>query len=181
MPVARYFLALSPIPIALIFKPEWALPISLAPVPMALFILVIESYVLSVPSPSARRKIVPEVDQERGLDLLKVRAEQALTRLGAARATVGGVLHLVIEQSGLLHVPPLTYISVQHEGPESKFMDLTADEQKMITETLFDSDFNEARLRVINVAQDSQIRTFALDPSSISAHARLAALANSKG
>ncbi|MEO1494892.1 MAG: hypothetical protein AAFV19_22335 [Pseudomonadota bacterium] len=181
IPVARYALALSPVPVALVLKPEWALPISLAPVPMALFVILIESYVLNVPSPAARRALISPVEQDRGLDLLKIRAEQVLTRLGAARHPGTGVLHLVIEQSEILRVAPLTYVSIQPDGPEPDFLSLTEDEQTMIAEALFDAAFDEARLRLINAAQNQFVRTYVLDPNSISAHARLAALARSQG
>ncbi|MEM9735793.1 MAG: hypothetical protein AAF908_04210 [Pseudomonadota bacterium] len=180
-PAVRCVFALSPFPIILLFKPEWALPVSLAPVPMARFVLMIENNVLSVASPSARRGLVPEVERERGLDLLKVRAEAILTRLSAARNPGPGLVHLVIEQSEILRVSPLTYVSVQIDGPEPGFLDLTEDEQAMIAETIFDDAFDEAQLRLINTTQNTQIRTFELDPSRISAHARLAALATSTG
>lgn len=181
IPITRFSIALSPFPIALIFKPEWALPISLAPVPMAMLVVVIESSILSVSSPSARRALIPVVEQERGLDLLRVRAGQILTRLGASRPAASGALHLVIEQSELLRVSPLTYVSVQQAGGEPAFQALTAAERRMISDTLFDGQLDEARLRLINVAQGKMIRTFELDPKSISAHSRLAALARTKG
>lgn len=181
VPVARYAIALSPFPIALIFKPEWALPISLAPVPMALFVMMLEGYLLSVPNPSARRALVARDEADRGMDLLKTRAMAALTRLGAGRDPGAGRLHLVIEQSGLLRVPPLTHVSLQQERPGPAIIDLTLEEQAMLTETLFDDAFDERRLLRINVAQDQLIRTFTLDPKAISAHARLAALAKPTG
>ncbi|MEM7745714.1 MAG: hypothetical protein AAF409_18595 [Pseudomonadota bacterium] len=180
-PVARYCIALSIFPIALIFKPEWALPISLAPVPMAMFVMVFESYVLSVPSPTARRALMDPVDADRGTDLLKVRANDVLTKLAAERGADSGTLNLVIEQSDLLKIPPLTYVSVQQEGGKPSFMDLGAAEREMIAEILFDADLTEDKLRMINVFQDTQVRVYTIDPKQISAHARLAAMANSPG
>lgn len=176
-PITRYALALSPFPIALIFKPEWALPISLAPVPMAMFVLMFESYVLSVPSPSARRALIGSDEADRGLDLLKTRADAVLTKIAASRDVSSRTLHLVIEQSELLRIPPLTQVSVQQDGPEPGFVELDRDEQAMIAGTLFDDALDERTLRLINVAQNVLIRKFELDPNSISAHARLAGLA----
>ncbi len=178
-PVARYMVALSIFPIALLFRPEWALPISLAPVPMAMFVMVFESYVLSVPSRAARRALIDPVEADRGLDLLHVRANEVLTRIAAGRKLTEGTLHLVIEQSELLRIPPLTYVSVQQDGPEPAFLDLDDDEQTQIRSTLFDGDLDERKLRLISVAQNTPIRTFALEAGSVSAHARLAALAAS--
>lgn len=180
MPVARYALALSPFPIALIFRPEWALPISLAPVPMALFVLMLESYVLSIPSPSARRALVDSNVSDQMLDLLKARANDVLTSIAARQEPGVGALHLVIEQSGLLRIPPLTYVSVQQDGDTPRFIELTAEDQSAIAAGLFDADLDERALRLVNVSRNEMLRHYTVDPNSISAHARLAALAETK-
>ncbi|MEM1298571.1 MAG: hypothetical protein AAGH68_04760 [Pseudomonadota bacterium] len=181
MPAARYTIALAPFPVVLFFKPEWALPISLAPVPMAMFVMMLEAHLLSVTSPTARRALVSADVADRGLDTLKARAVAALTQLVAARETEGGTYHLVIEQSALLRITPLTHVSLQQEGPRPRIANLTEEEQAMLAETLFDEAFDEHELRQINVAQDKMIRSFDLDARGVSAHARLAALANVKG
>jgi len=177
-PLTRYTLALAIFPIALIFKPEWALAISLAPVPMFAIVLFLETYFLSVSSPEARRGLIDPAAAQRGLDLLKVRAEQILTKIATRRNLTEGTLHLVVEQSGLLRIPPLTYVSVQIDRPDPAILHLTEDEQRLIGEALFDEAFDERTLRLINVAQNHDLHVVALDPRSISAHARLAALAD---
>lgn len=181
MPAARYMLALLPIPVVLLFKPEWALPVSLAPVPMAMFVMMLEGYLLSVPNPAARRALVRAEDADRGLDTLRARGMAALTRLVAAREADGGTYHLVIEQSSLLRIPPLTHVSLQQGGVKPRIVDLTEEEQAMLQESLFDEDFDETALRQINVAQDQMVRSFTLEAGGVSAHARLTALANAKG
>ena len=174
----RYVVTLLPFPIAAILRPEWALMLSQAPLPMFGLVLIIETYVLSVSGPDARKRLIDPAEAERGLDLLKIRARDALTKIAVGRAMTLGTLHLVIEQSGLLRVPPLTYASVQTDEAPGGFVELTDTEQDLLAKTLFDEDLDEHRLRRINVMQNTQVRNFDLDVCEISAHARLAALSS---
>lgn len=177
----RYVVALSPFPALILARPEWSLGLSQAPLAMFAFVLLVESYVLSIPSPEKRRKLASEVEAAQKLDLLQVRAREVLTKIAAGRGMREGALHLVIEQSGLLRIPPLTQVSVQTDGTAPVFMDLKAAERTLIAETLFDAELTEDDLRRVNVAQNTQLRSYTFDPRDVSAHARLRALATAKG
>jgi hypothetical protein len=114
-------------------------------------------------------------EAERGLDLLRDRATRILTKIAAGRGLVSGRLHLVVEQSDLARISPLTLVSVQSEdGPE--VLRLTHEEEALIRDTLFQPPLTERALHRIALAEDEQLRDVALDPRSISAHARLAAM-----
>lgn len=174
--LARYVVALAPFALAMVFWPHLALPISQAPILMFGIVLFIESNVLSVPTPARRRALVSEADAGRGLDLLKARATAALTRIAAAHELSEGTLHLVIEQSAMARVEPLTLVSVQTDGASKAFLDLDAAEEAFLRETLFGEPLDERALLKINLAENRFLRSFPLEVRSVSAHARLAAL-----
>lgn len=179
--LSRYVVALAPFPVAMLIWPDLALPISQAPVLMFGIVLYLESNVLSVPTPEKRRALMDADAAERGLDLLQVRARAALTRFAARRGLREGVLLLVIEQSAMARTPPLTLVSVQLDGPEPAVLDLDADERAALVDDLFDAAFDDALLHRINLSQNSFLRSVALDARSVSAHARLDALAARAG
>ncbi|MDJ1006881.1 MAG: hypothetical protein QNJ13_03575 [Paracoccaceae bacterium] len=176
-PLARYTVALSPFLVALFLFPHLALPIAEAPLLMFLTIWLFERYVLSISDPKARRALISEDEAGRVLDGLRVAAEAALTRIAAARGLEAGTLHLVVEQSAYARVPPLTLVSVLHEGDRVRVLDLDAGERRAIGAALFSEPGTERALHRANLADGEQIRRFALEPGTISAHARLAALA----
>ncbi len=173
----RYIIALSPFPALILARPDWSLGLSQAPLAMFGFVLLVESYVLSIPSPEKRRALASETEAAQKLDLLQVRAREVLKKISAGRGLRDGALHLVIEQSGLLRVPPLTQVSVQIDGETPCFMDLKAQERALIATSLFDEQLTEDDLRRVNVAQNKQLRSYMFDPRDVSAHARLHALA----
>lgn len=177
--LARYVVALAPFPVAMAIWPNLALPISQAPVLMFGIVLFIESNVLSVPTPARRRALVSEAEAGRSLDVLKVRAMTALTRIAAARDLSGSTLHLVVEQSAMARVEPLTLVSVQTDGTARAFLELDAGEEAYLRETLFAAPLDERVLLKINLAENLFLRSFALDATAVSAHARLAALGRS--
>jgi hypothetical protein len=72
--LARYVAALLPFPIAMIIWPELALPISQAPLLMLILVLFIETSVLSIGSPEKRRALAPRDEIARVGDLLRTRA-----------------------------------------------------------------------------------------------------------
>ncbi|MEM1064200.1 MAG: hypothetical protein AAF771_03465 [Pseudomonadota bacterium] len=175
--LTRYLIALTPFPIAMLIWPHLALPISQAPLLMFIAIWFFESRVLSIP-PDKRRGLVDRDEAARVTDRLRERSLRALTRIAAARQIERGDLHLVVEQSEMARVPPFGYVSVQHDAPGGpELLDLTADEETMILETLFDEDLTEKRLLHVNFSQSQFLRNAVLDPQTISAHARMAALA----
>lgn len=175
--LTRYLIALSPFPVALAIWPDLALPISQAPVLMFGIVLYIESNVLSVPTPDRRRALMDASEIARGLDHLRARARSLLTRVAARRGLTGGVLHLVVEQSAMARVRPFTILSLQYEGATVQVLDLDPEEARLLQDTLFDAELPERHLHRINLAENIFLRDMPLDARSVSAHARLAALA----
>jgi hypothetical protein len=172
----RYAFQLAPIvAIALIWR-DTALPLSQAPVLMVFLIAWIEMRVLR-PSPARRRRMADGDEVARTLDLLGVRGRAALARIAAGRGLRQGTLRLVVEQSELSLLPPLTYVTVQsEEGP--RVLDLTAEEREIVTDGLFGPSLTEERLHRANSVEATFLREVTLDARGVSAHARLdAALA----
>jgi hypothetical protein len=177
--LVRYVVALTPFPVAMLIWPELALPISQAPILMMGLLLFIETNVLSVPTAEKRRGLVDAAAAARGLDLMQARAREVLTRIAAGRDLADGVLHLVVEQSAMARVRPLTVVSVQREGAEPPVLELDGEERAWLA-GLFDEGsgegFGEAALQRINLAENRFQRAYALEARSVSAHARLAAM-----
>lgn len=173
--ILRYLGALLPFVVAALVWQDQALAIAQAPLVMVFVVYAVEMKFLRVP-PARRAALISEGDAERGLDLLAVRARAILTRIAAGRGLAQGHLHLVVEQSELCRLPPLTYVSVQSEdGPE--VVALSIQEAALIRDTLFQPPLDERGLHLINLSQDEFLRDVGLDLRSISAHARLAAMA----
>lgn len=171
----RYLAALVPFPFLIIAQPDMALPLAQAPLLMFALVYLIETSVLAIPSPEKRRKLVDPDAAARGLDLLRVRASAILTRIAAGRGLGKGSLHLVIEQSAMARVTPLTLVSVQ-TAEHAPFLDLSAEERALMA-GLFDEGLDERTLLRINLAEDRFLRDVALEARGVSGHARLAAMA----
>lgn len=172
--ILRYLLSLLPFVLAVLIWQENALAIAQAPLIMVLVIYGAESFLFRVPK-EKRAGLIDRAEAERGLDLLRVRAVSILTRIAAGRQMAEGRLHLVVEQSPLARITPLTFVSVQAEaGPE--VLRLTRAEERLIRETLFQPPLGERLLLRINLSENEFLRDVALDLRQISAHARLAAL-----
>ncbi len=171
--VLRYTLPLLPVVAIGLVWTNTALALSQAPLLMFLLIWWVEMRLLRVPAGRRRALIDPDA-AARGLDLLHVRAKAVLTRVAAARGMRAGQLHLVVEQSELGRLPPLTYVSVQsEEGPAVITLDPA--ERALIATDLFQPPLDERVLHRINQAEDVFLRDIALDARQVSAHARLAA------
>lgn len=179
--LTRYVIALAPFPIAMLVWPRLALPISQAPVLMFGIVLFIESNVLSVPTPDKRRALIDPAEAARGLDLLRERGRAILTRVVARRGLTEGVLHLVVEQSAMARVAPFTLVSLQFQGEKAEVLELDPEEARLLRETLFDEALTERLLQTINLAENRFIRDVPLEARGVSAHARLAALADRAG
>ena len=170
----RYLLALVPFIAGALIWQDYALAIAQAPLPMFILIYVVESRFLRVPK-ARRATLIERSEAERGLDLLRARAITILTRIAAGRGMTQGGLHLVIEQSDMSRIAPLTYVSVQSDdGPE--ILRLSPEERSLIAETLFQPPLTEDRLRLINQSEGQTLRDVALEAGRVSAHARMAAL-----
>lgn len=172
--ILRYLLSLLPFVLAVLIWQQHALAIAQAPLIMVLVIYGMESLLFRIPK-ERRAGLIDRAEAERGLDHLQVRAVSLLTRIAAKRGMTEGRLHLVIEQSTLARIPPLTYVSVQSEaGPE--VMRLTREEERLIRDTLFEPPLSERLLLRINLSENVFLRDILLDVRQISAHARLAAM-----
>ncbi|MGV8950890.1 MAG: hypothetical protein ACOH2M_07275, partial [Cypionkella sp.] len=126
-------------------------------------------------TPDARKTFLNAGEADRGLDLLRVRSISILSQIAAGRGLSQGLLHLVVEQSELFRITPLTLVSVQSDdGPQVLRLDPA--EERLIRETLFQPPLTEHALHRITLAMDEQLHDTAFDPRGVSAHARLAAL-----
>lgn len=172
----RYMIALVPFPIAMLLRPDLALPIAQAPLFMFAVVYLVETNVLAVNGKEKRAALIDADAAARGLDRLRERSKRLLTRIAAARPEETGRLHLVIEQSPLARVAPLTLVSVQRESPRPAIEPLSPEEQRMLAAELFDDDLPERLLHTINLSQNEFLRSTALEPRQVSAHARLRAL-----
>lgn len=169
----RYILSLSPLILIGLSWNAMALPMAQAPILMIAMIWWVEMRFLRVPQ-SRRARLIEGAQAERGLDLLRVQGRKALTQIAAGRNMKQGALHLVVEQSELWRLPPLTYVSIQSEdGPE--VLRLSAAERAVIAQTLFQSPLTEKLLQRINQSQGIFLRDISFDARGVSAHARLAA------
>jgi hypothetical protein len=169
----RYILTLSPFILIGLSWNAMALPMAQAPILMIFMIWLVEMRILRV-AKSRRPRLIEGAQAERALDLLRVQARAALTKIAAAREMKRGELHLVVEQSELWLISPLTYVSVQSEaGPE--VLRLSETEREILTQTLFQPPLTETLLQRVNQAEGTFIRDITFDTRGVSAHARLAA------
>ncbi|WP_411233261.1 hypothetical protein [Marivita sp. S0852] len=171
----RYFIALSPFVAAMFIWRDLALPISQAPVAMILLIGFFEMKVLRISS-DKRAALMSEDDAARVLDSFAHRARRILTQVAAHRGQTTGELMLVVEQSELAHVAPLTLVSVQTGDGKPRVLSIDDTERALISDTLFDEDFTERALHTANLRQDQYLRSVTFDTRGVSGHARLAAL-----
>ena len=157
--------------VALIWQ-DTALPLSQAPVLMVFLIVWAEMRVLRA-SP-ARRAAMDRDAAARTRDFMAVQGRAALTRIAAGRGLRRGELRLVVEQSPLRLLPPLTFVSVQAEGP-ARVVDLTLAERAVLHEELFRTPLTERALHDAATAEDAFLQEVTLDARGVSAHVRLAA------
>lgn len=170
----RYVAALAPFAVLAMVWTDSALAIAQAPALMVLVVYAVEMRVLR-PTPAARAALLDDADRDRALDLLADRGRKLLTRIAAGRRMAQGQLHLVIEQSELARVAPLTLVTVQwSEGPA--IVDLTPAETALIHDGLFAPPLTEVAMQRLSLARNETIHTVALDLATIPAHARMAAL-----
>ena len=172
--VLRYALALLPFVVAALVWQDYAIIIAKAPILMLIAIYLVEARLLRATS-AQRAALVSEAQADSGLDMLRARARAILTKIAAGRGLQSGCLHLVIEQSDLLRVAPLSLVSVQSdEGPE--LLALDEQERALIEETLFAPPLTERALQRIGLARKIEIHDISVEPVQVSAHARMAAL-----
>ncbi len=114
----------------------------------------------------------------RTLDLLRARGRPILVRIAAARTLAPGRLHLVVEQSELARIAPLTYVSVQHDPDEGRpvILSLDSSEKELIGNDLFSGGLSERALYLANFHLGETLRMVSIETQAVSAHARLAAM-----
>lgn len=170
----RYLVALAPFAVMALIWRDSALAIAQAPLLMVLVVYGVEMRFLRL-SPAARAQLLDPAERDRLADLLAARGRLILTRIGAGRRLMTGTLHLVVEQSELARVAPLTLVSVQSEdGPQ--ILDLTPAEQALIRDTLFAPPLTEAAMQTLTLSRKATVSTVSTEMRAISAHARMAAL-----
>lgn len=170
----RYLVALAPFAgLALLWR-ESALAIAQAPALMVLVIYGVEMRFLRL-TPAARAALMDAATRDRMADLLAARGRAILTQIGAGRRLSTGALHLVVEQSELARVAPLTFVTVQSDdGPA--LLDLTEEEQALIRAELFAPPLTEAEMQRLTLARKDTVSVVSLEMRAISAHARMRAL-----
>lgn len=173
--VLRYLLPLVPFVIAMFVWPYLALPIAQAPLLMLIAVGFVEMRIFSVKR-EARDRLIAAGEMASTLDALNFNATRLLTRLAARRGLTRGELFLVIEQSELARIAPLTLVSIQQREPEPTVLALDADERRMIREGVFDDQVTERKLHLVALRENENLRSIALDVATISAHARMTAL-----
>jgi len=173
--VLRYVLPLVPFVIAMFVWPDLALPIAQAPILMVMVIAFCEMRLLAV-GRDERVKLMSESEMASTLDALRFNATRVLTRLAARRGLTGGDLLLVIEQSQLARIAPLTLVSIQQREPAPIVLTLDAEEQRMIRDGVFDEQLTEKKLHLVGLRENETLRAISLDTATISAHARMTAL-----
>lgn len=172
--VLRYTSSLLPFIAAALIWQDKALAIAQAPLLMFMLVYLVETRVLR-PSAERRKGLAGRDEADRALDALRVRGRSILTRIAAKRNMVDGTLWLVVEQSELARVAPLTYVSVQSDVmPE--VLRLTFDEARLIRETLFQPPLDERLLHRVNLMENEFLRDIRLETRTVSAHARMEAL-----
>jgi hypothetical protein len=171
----RYFIALSPFVAAMFIWRDLALPISQAPLAMVIVIGFFEMRVLRI-SAEKRERLMSEDAVARTLDSLSYRARKILTQIAAHRGQKTGELMLVIEQSELARVAPLTLVSLQTSEGKPRILELDAVERALIETDLFDDTFSARQLHTANLRQDTYVRSIVFDARGVSGHARLAAI-----
>lgn len=173
----RYTIPLLPLLAVGFTWTEVALPLAQAPILMVLLIGLVEVRLLRL-SPKARARLAAPDEAARTLDLLRARGKPILVRIAAGRTLAPGRLHLVVEQSEIARITPLTYVSVQHDPDDGRPSILTLDlaEKDLIRKTLFVDGLSEAALYRANFHLGETLRMVSIETEAVSAHARLAAM-----
>ncbi len=170
----RYASALLPFVAAMLIWRDAALPIAQAPIVLIISVGVVELKFLRF-SPEARKRLLTEDEVARRQDIFRFRAQKVLSRIAARKELSAGDVLLVVEQSELARIPPLTLVSVQTELPEPRVVPLDQGDQDVIRRLLFDEAFDERALQATNQTEGAFVRVVSYDTRGVSAHARLSA------
>lgn len=176
----RYGVTLLPFAMAPVMQRDLAITVMQAPALMVLLVAVVELKVLRLTKPGRAALVGPD-DAARRLDTLAFRARDCLRRIAARHDLRDGELRLVVEQSPLARIAPLTLVTVQGDRPGPHVLALDAEDRALIGRTLFDHALTERDLLAVNHRDDLYIRDIAQEARAVSAHARLAALLEKGG
>ena len=174
MQFVRYMAALVPFIAIPLLSNDLALPVTQAPLAMLVVIAIVELKVLRL-SKRGRERLMSADEAARRIDAFVFRARAALRKIAARRNMAEGELMLVLEQSELARVTPLTLVSVQSGAPAPHLLDLDTAERAILEDTLFDAQLTERMVHAANLREDRMIREVRVEARSVSAHARLAA------
>lgn len=170
----RYLVTLLPFAVTPLFMRDLALPVMEAPALMLALVAFVELRVLRL-SKSTRSRAITADEAARRLDILTFRARACLRRIAALHDITEGQLRLVVEQSELARFRPMTLVSVQSETPAPHLLRLDAKDRAVLQTGLFDADFTEGDLLVMNQRDDVYLRDIAQETRAVSAHSRLVA------
>lgn len=169
----RFMVALVPFCIPMLIWPQSAAPISQAPLAMLVLIGISETYVLRL-TQGQRTRLMSEAEAETIQDNLRFRGQAALRKIAARKGIENGQIKLVVEQSDLARITPLTFVSVQAEAPKPHVLTLDEGDREAL-DNLFDDELSERELHRSALRLGRMLQVIALETRSVSAHARLAA------
>lgn len=175
MSVLRFLVTLMPFAISPILVRDLAVPVMQAPVLMVILVLLVEMKVLRLTAKARARQVGPD-EAARTLDTLAFRGRSCLRRIAARHDLGEGTLRLVVEQSELARIAPLTLVSVQSDTPGPHVLRLDPEDRDLLSEGLFDASLTERDLLAVNHRDNRYIREITQEARAVSAHARLAAL-----
>jgi hypothetical protein len=175
MQVLRFSVTLLPFALSPILVADLAVPVMQAPALMVMLVVLVELKVLRLTASERAAQVDPD-EAARRLDTLSFRARTCLRRIAARHDLREGSLRLVVEQSELARVPPLTLVSVQSDTPRPNVLSLDREDRDLLSSGLFDSTFTERDLLAVNHRDSRYIREITQEARAVSAHARLAAL-----
>lgn len=176
----RYMLALAPFMLVPLLRNDLALTISQAPLVMLIAIGLVELRLLRLSKAARARQVTPD-EAARRLDALVFRARACLRGIVARHGIAEGEVRLVVEQSELARLPPLTFVSVQTDRPVPRLLSLSAEDRAALQAGLFDADLTERDLLAVNHRDNLYLRDIAQEARAVSAHTRLAAALAAKG
>lgn len=175
MQLVRYLAALLPFGILPFLSADAALGVTQAPLAMVVVIGVVELRVLRL-TDTQRERLMDADEAARRMDTLRFRARAVLRQIAARHGIAEGQLRLVVEQSDLARIVPLTFVTVQSATPEPHVVALDAGDRAVLEGGLFDAEFSERDLLALNQFENDFVREIEQDARGVSAHARLAAM-----
>ncbi len=175
MQFLRFMVTLMPFALTPMMARDLAVPVMQAPALMVLLIVLVELKVLRLTARARAAQVGPD-EAARRLDALSFRARDCLRRIAARHDLREGALRLVLEQSELARIPPLTLVSVQSDTPRPHVLALDPDDRDILGKGLFDDALSERDLLAANHRDNLYLREITQETRAVSAHARLAAL-----